>query len=199
MKSKINWILWILAIIIAGGSLFVVFQDAHLFNTKQIDVTGFAEILIALATAILALVTFALVLESRKTRLENERIRKEEQHSDALMRLKLWAERTTQLVGQVYPIEKRCFSAEIKMGNGNITFWEVGNVFSIIKTESIGVEVDSKHLSKSSKELFEKVFENILNLNDPMLLLRPVDLSKIDKQISEIKDELKKFLESIKE
>jgi hypothetical protein len=72
-------------------------------------------------------------------------------------------------------------------------------VFSIIKTESIGVEVDSKHLSKSSKELFEKVFENILNLNDPMLLLRPVDLSKIDKQISEIKDELKKFLESIKE
>jgi len=157
---------------LAGGSLFVVFQDAHLFNTKQIDVTGFAEILIALATAILALVTFALVLESRKTRLENERIRKEEQHSDALMRLKLWQRGQHSWSGKYTLLRKGVFLLRLRWETANITFWEVGNVFSIIKTESIGVEVDSKHLSKSSKELFEKVFENILNLNDPMLLLR---------------------------
>ena len=76
-----------------------------MLKTGQIEIPAFAEMLVALGTAMLAWATIELGLENKKMRFDNERIRKEDRKYEAKMRVRKWARDSVALLTTVSPFK----------------------------------------------------------------------------------------------
>jgi hypothetical protein len=187
MKRNTNWFFWVLGLIITVGALIALYLDWHLFITKQIDIAGFAEILVALGTALLALVTFGLVIESRKTRLDSERIKEEERERESIRRrindVQEWIEGALRLQSKFVNISERSYNEFSRVAALDSTI-----AYTKLEAHRLDVLIDSLlPIMPKGTEYVDSKLENLVERVNSLLKEQMVDLQAPQKHEIEIR------------
>jgi uncharacterized membrane protein YhaH (DUF805 family) len=186
------------------------------FLERALNITWFPEAVVAYGTLLLAVATYQLgqttISENKKLHDDTERVRKEEQRTDAILRLRQWAERSIISFNTTYPIMQSLQNIAMQnvatredVANMRIlnpsALWQFGNMFRQLKAESFGVKADSKKIGGKVLELCGELSEKIISLSDGYLKpgTPPPDFVAIDKQQEEIIKKLHEILKTIAE
>ena len=179
------------------------------FFDKYLTWTWFPEAIVAFGTLFLAAATFKLaettIQENNKLRDDNERIKKKEQQSDAILRLRQWTEKSLKIYNSMHPIMDALHKSAWEQDPTNIRIlnpWplrQIWNNFDQIKTESFGARADANIIGKNELELTNNVAEKIEVLSDTYfgLLDPPPKFDIIDKQQEDIIKALNEILKTI--
>lgn len=189
MKKKFNWQRsgrWVFLTIATVG----VGLNLYFFSQDKYDISAFAEILVAIGTALLAFATWELgritVKENRETRDLNERIRKEERQGEISLRIRKWAEDAIKQI-TIMP----------RPPGGATIFWYSDDIlerFQFIDVGFVGALMDANRLdSEILRTLITNVGSEMSKLID-IIKSKKFTLEQREASLIIIKDNLCKIL-----